>query len=629
MKANRGKPRSKKHQMTVKVAKKSVRASQLVSPFGVGAIVDMGGESFACMDISHWPAGSCVKLAKNNLEVFFKKEIRKPPSSEQGAAVPFTRFPRWLFCPNCRGLTHYTGVRDAAANFAPPTCTGSDCKSTPLVPMRFVAVCEHGHVQDVDWGGWAHRNAQASSTGQCNKHQLRFITTGASGGDFNAMAITCSACGAKNTFEGLTDRPYPYRCGGGQPWQKYDEKENCDGKPKVHPRGATNVYYPVSYSALDIDASVLGQAMGREVGLRAWLDDNPAIPGLKQISLMIKDWKAQPTFYQHIIDEACRQFELPSELVQSTLFACIEGAASSDNSQSLDEDDKTQHGILRAEWPFLSRDSGLQTQHLKTRPIKTRDTWPAELSKIWPRVTLVERLREVRALFGFRRLKPDSETRMVPVDLGKDLSWIPGVEMFGEGIFLQFDEAYLSNWETSVSKVMAKRMATLKSKCENWGRKPAEVYASPRFIAIHTFAHGLIRRLAFDAGYSSASLRERIYCDTGINRMAGILVYTSDGDSEGSLGGLVRQGQPDRFLLSVRRAIADLSWCSGDPVCSELENQGVDALNAAACHACCLLSETSCVFNNSLLDRRLLFGSQAHGIKGLFEGIDEIAGATP
>src|SRR5690606_14523457 len=142
----------------------------------------------------------------------------------------------------------YTGVRDAAANFAPPACAGSDCKSTPLVPMRFVAVCEHGHVQDVDWGGWAHRNAQASSSGQCHKHQLQFKTQGASGGDFNSMSIKCLSCGAENTFEGLTDRPYPYRCGGGQPWQKYDKKENCIGKPKVLPRGATNVYYPVSYS---------------------------------------------------------------------------------------------------------------------------------------------------------------------------------------------------------------------------------------------------------------------------------------------------------------------------------------------------------------------------------------------
>jgi hypothetical protein len=103
--------------------------------------------------------------------------------------------------------------------------------------------------------------------------------------------------------------------------------------------------------------------------------------------------------------------------------------------------------------------------------------------------------------------------------------------------------------------------------------------------------------------------------------MAGILIYTSDADSEGSLGGLVRQGEPSRLLATMQRTLTDLSWCSADPVCAELENQGIDALNAAACHACCLLSETSCVFNNSLLDRRLLFGSTNGGLQGLFQEI--------
>ncbi len=87
------------------------------------------------------------------------------------------------------------------------------------------------------------------------------------------------------------------------------------------------------------------------------------------------------------------------------------------------------------------------------------------------------------------------------------------------------------------------------------------------------------------------------------------------------MGGLVRQGEPDRLLQSVRRTLVDLSWCSADPVCSELDRQGIDAMNAAACHACCLVSETSCTFNNSLLDRRLLIGSHDKGIAGLVENL--------
>ena len=33
---------------------RSIRQGQLVSPFGVGAIVDIGSESFAIADISMW-----------------------------------------------------------------------------------------------------------------------------------------------------------------------------------------------------------------------------------------------------------------------------------------------------------------------------------------------------------------------------------------------------------------------------------------------------------------------------------------------------------------------------------------------------------------------------------------------
>jgi hypothetical protein len=135
---------------------------------------------------------------------------------------------------------------------------------------------------------------------------------------------------------------------------------------------------------------------------------------------------------------------------------------------------------------------------------------------------------------------------------------------------------------------------------------------------LHTFAHVMIRRLAFDAGYSSASIRERIYASNGPQGMAGVLLYTADSDSEGSLGGLVRMGEPARLLHTLVNALQDASWCSADPVCRESIAQGVGGMNAAACHACALVSETSCVQANALLDRRLLL--RAEGLPlGYFE----------
>ena len=75
----------------------------------------------------------------------------------------------------------------------------------------------------------------------------------------------------------------------------------------------------------------------------------------------------------------------------------------------------------------------------------------------------------------------------------------------------------------------------------------------PEFILIHTFAHLLINQLSYECGYGSSSIRERIYCEKTTNNsdMCGVLIYTASGDSEGSLGGLVRQGEPGRLEDTV------------------------------------------------------------------------------
>jgi len=135
-----------------------------------------------------------------------------------------------------------------------------------------------------------------------------------------------------------------------------------------------------------------------------------------------------------------------------------------------------------------------------------------------------------------------------------------------------------------------------------------------------------MRQLTFDCGYASASLRERIYCEPEAANY-GLLIYTADGDSEGTLGGLVRQGEQERLTAFVGRALQACSWCSGDPLCFESEHQGIGGLNRAACHACMLVSETSCECANALLDRRLLIGDRGR-VRGLFRDFMDIVGVS-
>jgi hypothetical protein len=98
--------------------------------------------------------------------------------------------------------------------------------------------------------------------------------------------------------------------------------------------------------------------------------------------------------------------------------------------------------------------------------------------------------------------------------------------------------------------------------------------------------------------------------------MQGILIYTAAGDSEGTMGGLVRQGTPGNLEPSIMAAIKSSVWCSSDPVCIESGGQGTDSANLAACHSCALLPETSCEEGNRLLDRAMICGTPENSNTG-------------
>ena len=110
--------------------------------------------------------------------------------------------------------------------------------------------------------------------------------------------------------------------------------------------------------------------------------------------------------------------------------------------------------------------------------------------------------------------------------------------------------------------------------------------------------------------------------------MAGILIYTASADSEGALGGLVRQGLPDRLFSTFKTALFRGNWCSNDPICRELPQQGVQGLNKSACHACTLVAETACDYANCLLDRSLLIGDIDDPSFGYFSNLISLAEDT-
>jgi hypothetical protein len=89
--------------------------------------------------------------------------------------------------------------------------------------------------------------------------------------------------------------------------------------------------------------------------------------------------------------------------------------------------------------------------------------------------------------------------------------------------------------------------------------------------------------------------------------MAGILLFTAATDSEGTLGGLVRLGQPEHLGRMLDTALERARLCSSDPICSNrFADDEDESLHNAACHACMFVPETSCELGNRYLDRAVL-----------------------
>jgi len=250
-----------------------------------------------------------------------------------------------------------------------------------------------------------------------------------------------------------------------------------------------------------------------------------------------------------------------------------------------------------------------------------------ELRPYLGRVRSVDALRETRALRGFTRVRDDvlkltagkALLRRQPLPPAQD--WLPAYVVKGEGILVELEPKRLEAWESRLQVQRRARMIT-----DHYGHVASQRglqtrTLSPRYVLLHTLGHLLINELVYACGYSSASLRERLYVSDAKGReMAGLLIYTAAGDSEGTMGGLVRMARPNNLRSVFASAITDARWCSTDPVCMDAgeKGQGPDSCNLAACHGCALLPETSCEQFNRFLDRGLVIGTFAEPSLGYF-----------
>lgn len=607
--------------------KRTIPRSQAIYPYGTGAILDWGQECFVVLDTRRdgWRKAPKVTLPRLQNRLGASDGFRLPPVVREGLrtlALEVQRFPSWLFCPSCRRMWRWGRPQEVDGKGRAPRCLNRTC-GVILVPMRYVAVCEAGHIADVDWHRWAHAG-RASGSAPCSPHasELYFESRGDKGATLDALAVRCGTCSSRHTLKDILNlnslKRIGQRCWGRQPWQSRSSETACDMSLRVLQRSQTAVHYADIVSALDLSAeepdesSELDSVLQEMISALGVSSEADARPFIERFAKTASQKLGKSVTKDAVVEWLKQHFGVPTSPANTV--------------QTFDK--ITENELLLEEWPALTKISDAHTTHaplVVRRDASSQATFP-ELVRYINDVYLIERLREVRAFRGFRRVRPDATLVRPDLDIDPRQLWLPAMEVFGEGIFLQFSVRAIAEWEQSQAAALTRRIRKIEDRLKT-GEGPVKRFShlstiAARFVMVHTFSHLLMRQLCYESGYGGASVRERLYV---FDDRVGVLIYTADGDSEGSLGGLVRQGRNDRLGRTIAAALERAAWCSNDPICREIPEHGFEKLDLAACHACALVPETSCGHLNALLDRELVIGEGSMGPRGFFTDYLDLA----
>ncbi|WP_061313250.1 DUF1998 domain-containing protein [Clostridium botulinum] len=605
----------------------NVRFSQAIAPFGVGAMIDFKDQTLMVAAPEYWTVNQSQEIHDERLERLLNVEkFCLPPDKNQISRIPFVRFPKWYFCPKCKRLRHLDdwekefkpSPRSKNINMITPKCM--EC-NMQLVPSGILATCEDGHIDDFPWVEWVHGKDKSSTN--CARAELK-IRNSSSALGLEGLVIECK-CGKKASLagafieNGFKKYNVNCECTGNMPWK--GEKKECNKDLKSIQRGALNIYFA------KVISSIVIPPYSSEINL--------LVKQSNKFSLLLEMLQDEDYVKvkgkQKIIDLHVEKIANDIHRNKDVVKIILDKTFNNDNNSNIETKEEyriEEYNSLIGKIPKECMDE----QDFKIEIQKNIDDYNIYgLSK----VTLVKKLREVRALVGFSRLQPIEADLMsgfesdnhsngfVPIK-EKETNWYPAYEARGEGIFIELNKEIIEQWIEKNPKV-SERIQILNLRYneieKKKGNKPRLI--TPKFVLLHTFAHIIIKELSFECGYDSASLTERIYCNTDENstNMNGILIYTSSGDSEGTLGGLVRQGKSDMLPKIIANAVRKAMWCSSDPVCIDSNGQGRNGLNLSACHACTLISETSCEEFNVLLDRALIVGELEDRKMGFFNSV--------
>ncbi len=548
-----------------------LRPNQIITTFGPGSIVDAVKDSVAVLDTNYW-RDKGKKIIDGRLASYLGVDCFYMPRTSYSGDVPVVSFPYMHVCSSVQCGRLF----DARENFDLDRylsygVTCPDCHK-PAYPSRFITICENGHMDDFPWKWWVH-NGKSDCNGK-----LKIFSTGNTS-TLADMWVECS-CGARRSMSGATQKENfeGVSCSGHHPFRPHARNERCN-KPLIpSQRGASNVYFSVSRSAISIPPWVNPLYNLIDEHLRL-IEETKEMFGAEGVTKVYEKYFS--VYSREEFDEA-----LLRRLSNITEFKEI---------KQMEYDAITHHND-----PAYASNK----KHFKAE----EDSLPTYLKAYFNRIIRITRLREVKVLLGFTRVDapdPDADvqTNIVYLHKGKTEKWLPAAEINGEGIFIEFNRDSISRWISLENlRALSKKYADCyREFCESKGWT-ITVEKDAVYVLMHTFAHLLIKQMSMSSGYSSSAIRERIYYG---DKMAGILLYTGSADKEGSLGGLVELGTVERLVDLMKDSFQEALLCTNDPECMSNTPAGNNS-NGAACHSCCMVSETACENGNRMLDRGLV-----------------------
>lgn len=546
-------------------------------------------------------------------------------------------FPKWFYCNNCKSFKHiddwYEGWRNVYnskdinkidESFTPPKCykcyqaakKTKGRKFYTLEQVRFILTAPNGNIKDLPWEKWTNLSREKDENGQqkivfngncCEKQDLKYLRGEKS--DFSGIRIQCKnpECktqGKQVSLTGLLGLRVPDFDKNGEIKIITDKEGNPIFDNKGHEqkiffkpviRTSNSVYYPLITNSLYLPKTTIKKELKDKI--RTLYYDAELSVEMIQEKINKGDVKLSISDIEEVVNPEKQDFikEVDYRLKEYNYLTTIE---SPDDFDLVFEEEKSEllknYGISKL----------LKINRLKLTSVQTGFSRQEPIDKD---------LFADNSMDDFIRVSKEAVKAKYTSSKGNAAKLLPGIESFGEGIFIDFELDKILNWfsEQSTNKDFKIRIETLRNNgesseyrlSEEKGKMFSNLSYLAKFIFIHTFSHILIKELEFLTGYSASSISERLYVNE--NEMQGVLIYTMAG-AEGSFGGLVSQSNPDRFIKILESALARAKDCASDPICYNSEGQGIGGLNLAACYSCSLLPETSCEEFNSYLDRAIL-----------------------